>query len=161
MLRTELSAEEAEAVKKGKKFERSSLVQRFSDKAANYSEVTVSIDGAFFEDGTFVGPNTTNFFEQTKAVIDARRDLLNEIGNGLSNNTLTVKDASNYVEEIANSNPNALNSHSTVTDYYDHFRALYAYEIVQMKRVHGADKGLEIALLPLHKPWAKLTKKQD
>ena len=34
----------------------------------------VSIDGAFFADGTFVGPDTSNFFNQTKAGYTRQND---------------------------------------------------------------------------------------
>ena len=37
-----------------------------------------------FHDGTFVGPDTTNFFSQTKAVIDAKRHLLEEIADDVT-----------------------------------------------------------------------------
>src|SRR5581483_9275392 len=40
------------------------------------SSLTITLDGVFFEDGSFVGPDASEFFENTKATITARRDLL-------------------------------------------------------------------------------------
>jgi hypothetical protein len=40
------------------------------------SSVTITLDGVFFEDGSFVGPDASQFFESTKAIVDAQRDLL-------------------------------------------------------------------------------------
>ena len=40
------------------------------------SSLTVSLDGVFFEDGSFVGPDASQFFEVTKAAVDANRDVL-------------------------------------------------------------------------------------
>jgi hypothetical protein len=161
ILRTELSAEEAEAVKQGKKIDRTSLLQSFRTEAAKYAEITVSIDGAFFDDGTFVGPDTSNFFSQTKAVIDAKRDLLNEIANGLSNPAMTKDSLYGHVKETAALQIESIDSGSTPTDYYNHFKKLYAIEILQEKKLHGEDKALAMALNPMKKPWAKLNKKQD
>lgn len=80
----EISREEAEQIRQGKRFDQSTLLQRFGAEAAQYTAITVSIDAAVFDDGTFVGPDTGNFFNQTKAVIDAKRDFLNELSAGLS-----------------------------------------------------------------------------
>ena len=32
--------------------------------AKQFSKVTIAVDGVFFDDGTFVGPDTTGFFIQ-------------------------------------------------------------------------------------------------
>jgi hypothetical protein len=59
------------------------MAQRFKAHLANYTDITVSIDGVFFEDGTFVGPDTTNFFAQAQAVVAAKRDLPQQISDQL------------------------------------------------------------------------------
>lgn len=45
--------------------------------------MTVIADGIFFDDGTFIGPDTTDFFTEVKAQMDARRELLSEIRDEL------------------------------------------------------------------------------
>jgi hypothetical protein len=46
---------------------------------AQATDITVSIDGIFFEDGTFVGENQTGLYEEVKAYVDAEYDLISEI----------------------------------------------------------------------------------
>lgn len=43
------------------------------------AEVLAVLDGAFFADGTFVGPNETGYFEDVKASFEATRDLASEL----------------------------------------------------------------------------------
>jgi len=61
------------------KLDQTDLVTRAGNELEHTVSVTVSIDGAFFEDGTFVGPNTTSFFERTSTKLDARNNMLEEI----------------------------------------------------------------------------------
>src|SRR5258708_10835781 len=144
MLRTEVSPKEAEEFRQGRKFDQSSLLQRFSSQAAKFTEITVSIDAAFFDDGTFVGPDTSNFFNQTKAVIDARRDLLNEIAVGLSNSAMTRDSLYRHVQETADHPTDFIDSGSTPTDYSNHFKKLYPSNILQTKKLHSKDRALAL-----------------
>jgi len=159
MLRTEVSQKEAEEFRQGKRLDQSSLLQRFSTQAARYAEITVSIDGAFFDDGTFVGPDISNFFAQTKAVIDAKRDLLNEIAVGLSNPAMTRDSLYGHIQETATQSSEPIDSGSTPTDYYNYFKKFYAGDILQTKKLHGQDKALAMAIQSMNKPWARLRKK--
>jgi hypothetical protein len=161
MLRAEVSPKEAEEFRQGKRFDKTWLLQRFSAQAAKYAEITVSIDAAFFDDGTFVGPDTSNFFAQTKAVIDARRDLLTEIAIGLSNSDMNRETLYGQIQETANQPAEPIDSGSTPTDYYNYFKKFYASEILKTKMLHGQDKALAMAVHPMNKPWARLQKKQD
>lgn len=160
MLQTEVSPKEAEEFRRGKKLDQSAQLQRFRAQAAKYAEITVSLDGAFFDDGTFVGPDTCNFFNQTKSVIDARRDLLNEIAGGLSNSTMTRDALYRRLQETASQPTEFIDSGSTPTDYYNYFKKFYASNILQTTKLHGEDKALAMAVHPINKPWAKLNKKQ-
>ena len=71
-----VTPEEAEKIRQGVRPDPNTLRDRAMEQFGKYSDVTVSIDGAFFDDGTFVGPNTTGFFEEIAAQVKARRDLL-------------------------------------------------------------------------------------
>jgi len=44
----------------------------FDPVRAACPNMTVIADGIFFDDGTFIGPDTSNFFAETKAQLDAR-----------------------------------------------------------------------------------------
>lgn len=61
------------------KLEQTGLLTGVGQELNYTTAVTVSLDGGFFEDGTFVGPNTTRFFERTGFQIDARNRMVQEI----------------------------------------------------------------------------------
>ncbi|HEX8174115.1 MAG TPA: hypothetical protein VF543_03230 [Pyrinomonadaceae bacterium] len=161
-IRFEISRNEAERIKAGERYDRQTLLQRFrSQLATNYSDITITIDGAFFDDGTFVGPDNTGFFAQTKAAIDAKRDLLNEIASGLTNPGQTKDDVFKKIEATADQPNISLDSSATPTDFYNFNKKLYATEILQMRKAVGNDAALTYALRSIKKPWRKLQKKQD
>jgi hypothetical protein len=84
----------------------------------------VSIDAAFFDDGTFVGPDTSNFFAQTKAVVSAKRDFLNELAAEVGNSGKTTDSFDQRLQQIATQSIESLDSSSTPTDYYNFFKKL-------------------------------------
>ena len=61
------------------KLEQVGVVARANNEMSHTVSVNVSIDGAFFEDGTFVGPNTTSYFERVKAKYSTKHDMLQTI----------------------------------------------------------------------------------
>ena len=158
-IKIELTSDEVEQVKQGKKFDRESFLRRYQAKMEKYTDITVSIDGAFFEDGTFVGPDATGFFDRTKAAIDAKRDLLTEVAIGLFKVNKSKEEVYRHIEAIASQTDETLDSQSTPAQYYNYFKMLYANEILQTRRIYGEDKGLAEALSPSKKPWPKLQKK--
>lgn len=159
--RFSISQDEAAQIKQGKRFDQRELLRRYVSELAKYAEITVSIDGAFFDDGTFVGPDSTGFFAQTKAMIDAKSDLLNEINLELSRPSASREEVFSKVAAAASQPEINLNSSSTPIDYYNFYKKSYADEILRAKQVSGEDKALALALRPLRKPWPKLHKKQD
>lgn len=161
-MRFEVSRDEAEKIKAGARYDKQTLLRRFSSHlATKYSDITVSIDGVFFEDGTFVGPDNTGFFAQTKAGIDAKYDLLNEIASGLTNPSQTKDDVFRQIEATANQPDIRLDSNSTPTDFYNFNKKLYANELLQLRNAYGDDNALTYALHSIKKPWRKLQKKLD
>jgi hypothetical protein len=160
ILRVDLTPTEAEAAKKGKQPDRETLRKRVYQQLASYSDITVSIDAAIFDDGTLVGPDTTGFFDRVNAVLDAKRNLLESIRN----ETLSNKDARDQfykqLEQSISQAPGGLNSDSTSTDYYNYFRQLYVNEILRMKSIYGEDKALDLATQPLNRKWARLKKSE-
>lgn len=66
------------------KLEQTGLLTGVGKQLEHTVSVTVSLDGAFLEDGSFVGPNTTSFFERTSTAIDAKNHMVQEILRRLS-----------------------------------------------------------------------------
>src|SRR6267154_3042870 len=54
-------------------------LERANNELRKMTNITVSLDAAMFADGTFVGPNTSRYYERLKAEIDAKKDLLARI----------------------------------------------------------------------------------
>jgi hypothetical protein len=157
----EISREEAEQIKQGKRPDQSTLLQRFRAEAAQCTAITVSIDAAVFDDGTFVGPDTSNFFNQTKAVIDAKRDFLIELSAGLSSSGKVSDSLHGRLKETASQQVEDLGSKSTPSDYYNYFKKLSTIEFQQATNALGEKKAIERAQRELNKnkPWATLRKK--
>lgn len=160
--RVRVSQEEANQIRQGATPDRKALLQRFmSELATNYTDITVSIDGAFFDDGTFAGPDTSGFFAHVKAQIDAKRDLLNEVAIGLSNLHRSKEEVFSHVEKTAAQPDVRLDSNSTPTDFYNFYKRFYAREILEDRNAFGDDKALAVTLQPLKKAWPKLRKDQE
>lgn len=92
------------------KLDQTGLVTGARNELEHTVSVTVSIDGAFFEDGTFVGPNTTKFFERTSTQIDAKNNMIEEILRRLNQGD-TPADVMKYLnaksDELSESKPPA------------------------------------------------------
>jgi len=120
-----------------------------------YAEMRVSVDGVFFDDGTFVGPDTTQFFNKVQANIDAKRDLLEEISFAVEHGLRMSKIFKN-VQEVASS-PDVI-SFTTQADYYNLHKKRYAEEVLRMRSVLGDNRAIAQALRSLTRPWPRLRK---
>lgn len=143
------------------------------------SGIVVSIDGAFFEDGTFVGDDTTGFFKEIKAHVDAEYDLLTDIALAKSRKE-TPESIYSRVSEIVKGRSQIYNQHKSQSGEasskfssesiessptYDQFtgdynteRINYAQHLLRMKDSLGSDRALIESLKPLLKPRIQLRK---
>src|SRR6185295_4351954 len=103
------------------------------------SDITVSLDGVFFDDGTFVGPNVSGFFERIQAMVSAKLDLISEIA--LANEQGKVEEAFDSVRAKGVVADVKITSESTPEDYYRYYSKLFAGEISAMK-MHYGNAGL-------------------
>lgn len=159
--RVPASPEEAEQLKGGARPDGKVLLQRYAEALSKYSDITVSIDGAFFADGTFVGPDTTGFFDETQAQISAKYDVLNKIAEKMSKSGESSATVFRDLEEMANQPEASIDSKSTPSDYYNYHQKHFADEILRSRNVLGDEKALAAALRPMKKPWRLLRKKQS
>jgi hypothetical protein len=155
------SPAEVEQLRQGIRPDKGALLRRYSAELSKYSDITFTIDGAFFDDGTFVGPDVTGFFEETKAQITAQYDVLNEIAQGVSSPGKTKEDVFKGLETIAGQPEINLDSKSKYEDQYKYYKRFYAAEILQSRRYVGDEKALKLALRPMKKPWRILQKKKS
>lgn len=152
---------EVEQMKNGSTPDRGELLRRYGAELSKYSDVTFEIDGAFFDDGSFVGPDTTGLFGRTKALIGAQYDVLTEITRGLSKPGKTKVDVFKDLEATAGQPEITLNSKSTFDDHYKYYKRRYANEILRSRTFVGDEKALRLALRPMKKPWRVLQKKKS
>jgi hypothetical protein len=129
--------------------------QVISAELAECVSITASIEGAFFDDGTFVGPNSA-VFEAHKASMDAERDLYQEIQFALSHGS-TSAEALKTAEEWANSAD--VGSGTAPTDYYNSRKKAVAQHLIRMRDSRGPEVATRIALEPLSRRWLVLKRK--
>lgn len=129
--------------------------QVISAELAECVSITASIEGAFFDDGTFVGPNSA-VFEAHKASMDAERDLYQEIQFALSHGS-TSAEALKTAEEWANSAD--VGSGTAPTDYYNSRKKAVAQHLIRMRDSRGPEVAARIALEPLSRRWLVLKRK--
>lgn len=119
------------------------------------TDITVSIDGAFFEDGTFVGENTSEYYEQMDAQIRAKRDVLDTISSATKESSDKAFDE---VEGVANAEAIRIQKESTPIDHYNFYKRIFAREITGMKKGYSKSRAVEYAQSQRNKNWPKLRK---
>ena len=121
----------------------------------SYISITISVDGAFFEDGTFVGPDTTGFFAVVEAEINARRDIIAEIAFAVQRNR-NLDEIFSYIEELGGSPlpDRKLNKE----DLYNLLKKVHAEEILRMRSAMGGQRALDVSLREYRRAWPRLKK---
>jgi hypothetical protein len=136
---------------------RDEYLRKVTERLVQYASITVSLDGAFFDDGTFVGPNSTHFFESVEASRNARRDLFREVERDVSRGK-QLPEIFKSIEELARKPEVALDSDSTSSDFYNYYQKRVAEEVLQMRQTAGDEKTKEFMMEPLRERWIELKK---
>ena len=121
------------------------------------TSMTVTADGIFFDDGTFIGPDTTGFFTAVKSQMDARYEIL----RGVQNELKAGKKAGEIfrgLERIRDQEDVKLGDRPTADEFRSYFRNMFARDVLGKKELWGADKAIEDVQLQLSKPWVNLRK---
>ena len=114
--------------------------------------MTVSADGVFFDDGTFMGPDTTNFFAKVKTQMDVRYEILQGVENELQSGK-NPAEVFKRLEQIRDFEETQGGTDETRS----YFRALFARDVVGMKNTWGTEKAIKTVELQLSRPWVKLS----
>lgn len=147
---------------------------------AEATSITVSIDGIFFEDGTFVGENKTGLFEEVKAYVDAQHDLITEISIAQKQGK-TLDDIVGQVVDFLAAQSRSGNDSVTIDKYgariggsqqrtdlaslkptnnsYQKYKTLFAQNFLRKKERLGASQAVREALELLRKPRVELRRK--
>jgi hypothetical protein len=113
---------------------------------AHTTAITVSMDAALFEDGTFVGPNATHYFERLQAQIGSKQDLVRELMKKYQEGT-RPDDIVNYVESeraaLKKSSKSQPTLEPTFEELYNSYREQYCDQILKIKEgTKDADRSL-------------------
>jgi len=124
-------------------------------------KVTVSIDGVLFVDGTYVGPDTNNYFELFRGQIDANRVLENEIDRLVSDGA-TPERIKNHLRKISNTQSSEVKIPSGEDAQYSFGKWMqqkrYATLLLLMTEKKGHQTVLDHVRAELTKPQIKLRK---
>ena len=133
-----------------------SLVNAAIADLRNFTTITVSIDGVFFEDGTFVGPDATGLFADVEAELNAKRDLMEELAFALDKKQ-SVAEVFSYIEEVAASSlPDRKLDRE---DLYNLYKKMEAETLLRMGSKMERQKVLAISQQEYHQAsWPKLKK---
>jgi hypothetical protein len=122
------------------------------------SKMTVSLDGAFFEDGSFVGPDSTGFFEATKAQVDARHDLAELLvarARELKQNNKSIEELFTELESLSAQAVPPLPLKAAI-DYYNYEKREAAQELLRMRRVVGSSRTIGWVAKSIERKWRVL-----
>jgi hypothetical protein len=111
--------------------------RRLESELSQATDLTVSLDGIVFDDGTFVGSNVV-FLQQLQAVVNAKVDLLREIAQASQRGK--IDEALESIAAKSQEPDVVFSSEFKADDYYRHYRKLYAFEMSNMSRADGKEK---------------------
>lgn len=119
--------------------------------------MTVIVDGIFFDDGTFIGPDTTNFFTQVKTQVDARYEILQGVEKDLKSGK-SPSEVFEKLEQIRDHEKAPEGGKMTVDELLSYFRKVFAQDVLAKKNAGGSDKAIQDIQQLLSKPWVNLRK---
>lgn len=126
-------------------------VRELTARFGHYTAVEVSLDGAFFEDGTFVGPDTTDFFSHVEALRNARYDVYAELSAGLEQGK-----SAGEIFRHAESLVRGTETRSDSAPLYDRTKGSVAREILKMREKAGDRETLQWVKRSLRAPRVEL-----
>jgi hypothetical protein len=138
----------------------SSIVNQLAESV----NVKVSIDGVLFVDGTYVGPDTNNYFELFRGRIEATRELDNEIAR-LINDGARPKAIMKYLEKVANTQSSEVQVPAGEDSQYSFGKWRQKSSYARLLLLMGQRKGDQAVIDRIHtelsKPEIKLRKLKE
>lgn len=116
--------------------------------------MTVTLDGIFFDDGTFVGPDTTDFFTRVKTQMDVRYEIFEGVRNELKSGK-TPEEVFRGLEQIRDRVGHE-SIGGTTDELRSYYRNLFARDVLGRKETWGIEEAIKQVHQLLSKPWVKL-----
>lgn len=136
---------------------RAAHLDELATELSQSASITVSIDGVFFDDGTFVGSDSTHFFDYVVSLRDARIDLFREMEREALQDG-NVGRAFETAKHLVGASETKLRPNSTPTELYSFHKKKVAEEVLQMKQKAGEEKTLKFFTQYLRTPTINLKK---
>jgi hypothetical protein len=141
---------------------RNSMMSQLStinqEKIQSVAGVIVTVDCAYFEDGTFVGPDTGNLLSETQGYIDAERELALMARQHIQERK-RLDELFDKLKSIADESDALPGSRPSASDYKHLHLKIHARSLLKIRDKGGDDVAIEYTQQPLNKTWAKLQKK--
>lgn len=119
--------------------------------------MTVTLDGVFFDDGTFIGPDNNDFFVKVKTQMDVRYEVL----QGVQTDLQSGKDPTEVfreLEQIRNRERQVSGGEMTTNELRSFYQHMFAQDVLGMKEMWGADGAIANVQRQLSRPWVTLRK---
>lgn len=129
------------------------IIVKLSEQLNQATDITVSIEGVLFDDGSFVGPSVQEF-TRLKASITAKHDLLIEMRVAVKDDKTPLDEVLNEVVSITDQETQLPTPNSDFAAYYNYFRKLQAEEVKSARKAIGDDaKTISMFLESLNRNW--------
>jgi len=119
--------------------------------------MTVTLDGVFFEDGTFIGPDTNDFFAKVKTQMDVRHEVL----QGVQRDVKSGKDPTEVfkeLEQMRDRERQQSGGEMTTNELRSFYRHMFAQDVLGMKEMWGVDGAIANVQRQLSRHWVTLRK---
>lgn len=133
-----------------------SLVTKLTTQLSQATDITVSIQGALFEDGAYVGSGreADDEYLKLKAYVSAKYDLLREMKSSLDEGISSGDEVLDNAVGIAHQDVPIPAPNSDYEAYYNYFRNFHAREVESVRKAVGNDeKALKICLRHVDRQW--------
>jgi hypothetical protein len=133
------------------------FLQTLASRFSQATDISITLDGAFFEDGSFVGPNNARLFENFSSELKAKQNLMSYIVMA----TQEGGSFSDIAQEIQASLPGSpprlrIEPDGSISGYYEHYNYIYASQFLSTYRNSGEEATLAWAHYHLFRNPPKL-----
>jgi hypothetical protein len=119
------------------------LLQKLSKRLGEALDVSVTLDGAIFEDGSFNGPNASHLLEHFVAELRAKQNLTENIVKAVQQGKTLSEVARDIQVSVSGSRPKlSTASDGTINGYNEYYSFLYASKFLTVYRNSGEESAL-------------------
>ena len=119
--------------------------------------MTVTLDGVFFDDGTFRGPDTNDFFAKVKTQMDVRYEVLQGVRSDLKSGKKPAE-VFRGLEQIRDRERQVSGAEMNMNELRSFYRHMFAQDVLGMKEMWGAEGAIANVQRQLSRPWVTLRK---